>query len=743
MKRMTAIVLSIGFTATLVATCLLPHGALASKPDLTLFKRADKYVVTPGDRIAYAIYLNNPDPQIAPIVWINDTMPPGTTYLNDTAYLIYQLGQGFFVYKNLSGNVLSLKFAQVAQGNHSFALSVTVDNTVRDGDILTNVAAMNYTSSGGVYQPEIIATNSTLVATPLMILSKSATVNPADPTRVLFSFRISNAGSAEALHAWLNDSLPSGVNYVSFQAPPGVSCAALWPGSANCTRDHLPAKSSEIWNITASIGPSVPPNVPVTNWAFLDSTNLVGESLPQIQASATFTSRTAQVDVVKLADVRSARPGTSIHYSIFYNNTGSINARNVWINDTLPLGVSVVSTSIPPVYNASTQIRWYATNVSVGSHSLTMEVTLSPTLANGTLLTNDVTLDYVDAVGRKRPRSTDSEVTEVRFDIPSIHIAKTASVKTVEPGGQVAYAIYYNNTGQANAKTVTIEDIIPIGTQILASSPGYSSFSGSHYFWYLQDVPHGDHSISITLRVDIAVPNGTELWNTATVTYTDAFGQPVESNFQRVLVTVSTYVVPPQDNGDKNGESGILVLIALGGILAIAVVLGVVFYAMRRRGEAFIDDVFLLHKDGLLIKHFTRKLNPEVDSDILGGMLIAVQNFVNESFGSNRGLAKEGGLDELKFGQYSVLLARGRHVVLAAVARGRNTQATTGEIRATITDLENKLGPVLERWSGDMSQVEEADKYIQDLMAGKYKGKGKSLPKVGTKPAANTSGKMK
>jgi OOP family OmpA-OmpF porin len=139
-----------------------------------------------------------------------------------------------------------------------------------------------------------------------------------------------------------------------------------------------------------------------------------------------------------------------------------------------------------------------------------------------------------------------------------------------------------------------------------------------------------------------------------------------------------------------------------------------------------IDDVFLLHRDGLLIRHFTRKLNPEVDSDILGGMLIAVQNFVNESFASDKGLATEGGLDELKFGKYSILIARGKHVVMAAVVLGGKTVNTVKEIKAAIEDLERNLGKVLEKWSGDMGQVETADKYMQDLLAGKYKGKAKS-----------------
>ena len=62
--------------------------------------------------------------------------------------------------------------------------------------------------------------------------------------------------------------------------------------------------------------------------------------------------------------------------------------------------------------------------------------------------------------------------------------------------------------------------------------------------------------------------------------------------------------------------------------------------------RAIIDEVFLMYRDGRLIKHFTRRLKPDVDQDILSGMLTAVQEFVKDTF---RG--EEGELDQMKFGR--------------------------------------------------------------------------------------------
>ncbi|MEK6851630.1 MAG: hypothetical protein AABY30_03725, partial [Candidatus Thermoplasmatota archaeon] len=164
--------------------------------------------------------------------------------------------------------------------------------------------------------------------------------------------------------------------------------------------------------------------------------------------------------------------------------------------------------------------------------------------------------------------------------------------------------------------------------------------------------------------------------------------------------------------------AGTLVLLGLGAFVA---------YRLTRP-KTVIDEVFLLHKDGLLIKHFTRRIRPDVDSDILSGMLIAVQNFVNESFIGAEGLQKEGQLDELRFGEFKMVIERGQWGIVAAVLSGDPTNRVKTEVKAAIQDLEAALGGKLEGWGGDMRSVEGADRYMQDLIAGAYRkltrGKG-------------------
>src|SRR3989304_5122648 len=93
--------------------------------------------------------------------------------------------------------------------------------------------------------------------------------------------------------------------------------------------------------------------------------------------------------------------------------------------------------------------------------------------------------------------------------------------------------------------------------------------------------------------------------------------------------------------------------------------------AARAKAEAeaerstLIEDVFLLHRSGLLLKHYTRRLRPNVDSDVLSGMLVSVQDFINDSFRGERGH-----LNEIRFGKIRIVIMEGKWTILAAGVRG-------------------------------------------------------------------------
>jgi uncharacterized repeat protein (TIGR01451 family) len=452
---------------------------------------------------------------------------------------------------------------------------------------------------------------------------------------------------------------------------------------------------------------------------FVNTTDSDGTLLGEVRASVPLTIATANIAVSKLADSARTPPGGTIGYTIFYNNTGQLDAPVVWINDTLPRNaglpaVTVVSATPAPAIQTQSAVLWQLTGVGTGFHSVTLIVQALPALGDGTPLLNTVTVNYTDANGNDRPGSRSNATTTVSVDVPAINAELVANRRAVEPGGSVAYTLYYNNTRLALAASVDIDVFLPSGVPMSSANPVYSSSAGGRFTWNRTSVGTGEHRIQFVTTVPLDAALGSVLRTTVFANYTDDAGTRVGGSQAFADVTVEVPAAGP--------PWALIAAGIVGGVIAATVALRLYLSAIE---QTVIDEVFLLHKDGLLVKHYTRRLRPDVDSDILSGMLIAVQNFVNESFIGEAGLRKEGQLDEMKFGQYRILLVRGKYVIVAAVVSGPRVEKVPAQIRAAIEDLEGALGGVLEKWDGNMDQVSPADAYMQDLIAGRYRNPAK------------------
>src|SRR2546422_3730265 len=130
-----------------------------------------------------------------------------------------------------------------------------------------------------------------------------------------------------------------------------------------------------------------------------------------------------------------------------------------------------------------------------------------------------------------------------------------------------------------------------------------------------------------------------------------------------------------------------------------------------------IEDIFLLHRSGLLLKHYTRRLRPNVDSDVLSGMLVAVQDFVKDSF---RG--EKGQLNEIRFGEIRIVIMEGKWTILAAVVRGARPYDIQPELGSALRGLQAKYEDPLIGWDGTMEPSKDVDRIMGDLIEGKYRG---------------------
>jgi tetratricopeptide (TPR) repeat protein len=135
----------------------------------------------------------------------------------------------------------------------------------------------------------------------------------------------------------------------------------------------------------------------------------------------------------------------------------------------------------------------------------------------------------------------------------------------------------------------------------------------------------------------------------------------------------------------------------------------------KKVGEYTIEELFLIYRDGRLIHHNTRRLRPEVDNQVLGGMLIAIQHFVGESF-REKDAAKGDILNELRYGKTRILIEGGRWVHLALVISGEEPEDLRPRMRKVLTDIEEKYRSTLENWDGDISKLWGTKKMVEPLI---------------------------
>lgn len=133
---------------------------------------------------------------------------------------------------------------------------------------------------------------------------------------------------------------------------------------------------------------------------------------------------------------------------------------------------------------------------------------------------------------------------------------------------------------------------------------------------------------------------------------------------------------------------------------------------VERQGTYLVEDIFLIHVDGRLIAHQSRKFREEIDEDIFSGMLTVVQDFVKDSFRQRTKV----GLKRLDFGDSKILIERSPHTFLAAVLVGEEPALLPLYMIEVLKQVEEKFGSVLEKWSGMLHEVQGVEELIRKLI---------------------------
>ncbi len=173
------------------------------------------------------------------------------------------------------------------------------------------------------------------------------------------------------------------------------------------------------------------------------------------------------------ADVTSvgrALASGSFAYYLYYNNTGNGAAGGVWINETLPMEVAYVGSSLPPSSSVGNRYSWNLTNVSVGDHVLEINVSVLSTSTEPAWVRDNASLAYTDGSGHFEETLAASAV--VFLNGPILTVSLTASPTAgIHENETLIYTVSLENAG-ANSGTAWLNDTLPLGFTYLSDNAG-------------------------------------------------------------------------------------------------------------------------------------------------------------------------------------------------------------------------------------------------------------------------------
>jgi hypothetical protein len=216
---------------------------------------------------------------------------------------------------------------------------------------------------------------------------------------------------------------------------------------------------------------------------------------------------------------------------------------------------------------------------------------------------------------------------------------------------------------------------------------------------YLRDIDNGLSELTVSTDSEYVIVNGLNL----TFRYSVAVGTDI------VTVTVSDgdeiayrqiyiQIEEPSTSASTDDMFTWIIIIMIIVITALAA-----FMAYKGR-KPLVEDVFLIYNDGTMLAHATRRIVPDLDTDLFSGMLTAIQDFVKDSFKDE----KECGLSRLEFGNNKLCIERAKSgnifIVLVYTAEGNDKKLSkiAGDV---LKEVENEFGDVLKNWNGKMNDI--------------------------------------
>lgn len=565
---------------------------ISSAADLSIVKTVNTTEPNAGRPISWSIAVSNSGPSVsvstdAAKITVTDTIPAGVSGVAKPAALTswsveasdgWPAAAGDAVTWTYTGTQMLVGPAQV------LSLSGIVDSSWKtdDGEIVNSAtvspgATTDPTASNNTDDvPVAPADDTTLAITKTRVVldggvwkdaSQLGTALPEIVAGEDIAYRIAvtNNGPADARGVRVVDDAPSMLTYVSVQSESGTWTRTAGP-DANDTfvlDGTIPVTAdadTRSFVVTYAVDASLEPGSVVENWATASATNATNEPT---DGDTTDSDRVADLAIVKQAldaegvavaegETSEVTAGTQTRFLLTVTNNGpSISSAPITISDRLPAGLTYSSSTIaiagaaasaaaPTVSDDGRSISWPA---------LTDERTLDVGATIVIVVAADVAADVrpqtlVNTADVTGPDDFDGSNNHGEADIDIVTLAEMTVQKDVVggpwiAGTEVEYTITVDNDGPSVADAY-LSDVLPVGlAPVSIAGEGWTCDEDAQSC-LRRAHPLGESTITVVALIESNVPTGTELTNTANLSWTDSRSTSPHSDSDDAVIGVAT-----------------------------------------------------------------------------------------------------------------------------------------------------------------------------------------------------------
>ena len=128
-------------------------------------------------------------------------------------------------------------------------------------------------------------------------------------------------------------------------------------------------------------------------------------------------------------------------------------------------------------------------------------------------------------------------------------------------------------------------------------------------------------------------------------------------------------------------------------------------------------EIFLVHREtGILLSYLDDAddvlANSEIDSELISGMLTAIQDFVQDAFG--RG--EEENLEKIHYGDKEILIETTQSVYIAVVSEGIEPSGFRTMVREVLYEIDQRYNDSLQQFDGDTAHFSAARTQLGTLI---------------------------